>query len=274
MRIDSHHHLWAISRGDYGWLTPDLGEIHRDFVIADLEPHLSAAGIERTVVVQAAETVAETEFLLRSAEGSERIAGIVGWIDMESPEALATLDRLAAHPALRGIRPMIQSIEDDDWILRNGLDAVFDALVERGLTFDALVLPRHLKQLQRRMERTPGLRCVIDHGAKPELATGRISDWKEDIARVASETPCVCKLSGLLTEAGDQPTLDRIRPAADHLLETFGPQRLMFGSDWPVLNLASDYATWVGMVEALLSGFTQAEADQVWAGTAQTFYRL
>lgn len=274
MRIDSHHHLWTISRGDYGWLTPDLTEIHRDFSAADLEPHLSAAGIEKTVVVQAAETVAETEFLLAAADRSDLIRGVVGWIDMESPDALGALDKLAAHPKLRGIRPMIQSIEDDEWILRESLYAVFDALVERELTFDALVLPRHLKPLLARLQRTRGLRCVIDHGAKPDLTTGEIAAWKDDISLVARETPCLCKLSGLLTEAGDQPTLERIRPAADHLLETFGPERLMFGSDWPVLNLASDYATWVGMVETLLADLPEEDANRVWGGTAEAFYRL
>lgn len=272
MRIDSHHHLWAISRGDYGWLTPDLAPIYRDFSMADLAPLLTAAGIDRTVVVQAAPTVAETEFLLECAAASDRIAGVVGWIDMEARDAVATLDRLAGHPKFRGIRPMIQDIAEDGWILRDGLDPVFEALVARGLTFDALVLPRHLGALLERARRHPGLRCVIDHGAKPALATGEISRWKADIARIAAETPVFCKLSGLLTEAGDSPTLGSIRPAAEHLLNCFGPDRLMFGSDWPVLNLASDYAAWADMVEALLADLPDAEAARIRGGTAQRFY--
>ncbi|MFQ8432801.1 amidohydrolase family protein [Amaricoccus sp. W119] len=274
MRVDSHHHLWAISRGDYGWLTPDLAEIYRDFTMDDLDPLLDAAGIDRTVVVQAAATVAETEFLLETAAGADRIAGVVGWIDMEAPDALVTLDRLALHPKFRGIRPMIQDIADDEWLLRASLDPVFEALVERGLTFDALVLPRHLGPLLARARRHPGLRFVIDHGAKPALATGEIEAWKKDIARIAAETACFCKLSGLLTEAGDAPTLDRIRPAAEHLLACFGPDRLMFGSDWPVLNLASDYARWAGMVETLLADLPAAEAARVRGDTARRFYGL
>lgn len=274
MRIDSHHHLWSLSRGDYGWLTPELGPIYRDFTVADLAPHLVSAAIGRTVVVQAAASVAETEFLLATAAASEHIAGVVGWIDMEAPDALATLEQLAEHPKFRGIRPMVQGIEDDNWLLRDSLDPVFDAVVRLGLTFDALVLPRHLGPLRQRMARTGDLRCVIDHGAKPPLATGQIDAWKADIARIAAETACLCKLSGLLTEAGGEPTLERIRPAAEHLLACFGPSRLMFGSDWPVLNLASDYPSWVGMVEGLLASLSPADAQKVWSGTAAQFYGI
>lgn len=274
MRIDSHHHLWSLARGDYDWLTPDLAAIHRNFALTDLLPLLDAAGVQRTILVQATDTVAETEFLLQQAETSDRIAGVVGWIDMLAPDAIEVLDRLASHPKFRGIRPMIQGIADDSWILQAALDPVFDALIQRGLTFDALVLPHQLKPLLTRMHRHPALRCVIDHGAKPHLATGDIAAWKDDMARLALETACLCKLSGLLTEAGDVPTLARIRPAADHLLDSFGPDRLMFGSDWPVLNLAGDYLSWVRMVEALLSPLAADDATKVWGGTAQRFYRV
>ncbi|SDE60117.1 L-fuconolactonase [Paracoccus isoporae] len=274
MKVDSHHHLWTLSRGDYGWLTPDLGAIYRDFTVADLEPLLDAAGIDRTVVVQAAPSVAETEFLLDCAAETARIDGVVGWIDMEAPEAVATLKRLARNPKFVGIRPMIQGMADDAWIMRSDLDPVFDTLVAEDLSFDALVLPRHLAPLQMRMRRHPSLRCVIDHGAKPEIASGRIDEWQREIARIAEETACMCKLSGLLTEAGDTPTHDRIRPAADHLIACFGAERLMFGSDWPVLNLAGDYAGWVEMVASIIADLPEADRNRIWAGTAQEFYRL
>jgi L-fuconolactonase len=274
MRIDSHHHLWRLTRGDYQWMTPELGVIYRDFEPVDLEPLLKTAGVQATVVVQAAETVAETEFLLSLANRTPWIAGVVGWIDMEAPDAVDTLDRLAANPKFKGIRPVIQGIADDNWILRDTLDPVFDALIARDLTFDALVLPRHLKQLSTRLKRHSGLRCVIDHGAKPNLATGDIADWKIDIGKLAKETPVYCKLSGLLTEAGDQPTLERIRPAADYLLGCFGPDRLMFGSDWPVLNLASAYPGWISMVNTLLAALEPADADKIWGTNAASFYRL
>lgn len=274
MRVDSHHHLWTLSRGDYGWLTPELGPIYRDFTMRDMEPHLDAAGIARTVVVQAAPSVAETEFLLDCAAASDRIDGVVGWIDMEAPEAVSTLKRLAANPKFVGIRPMIQGMEDDAWIMRSDLDPVFDVLVAEDLSFDALIIPRHLGPLHERMRRHPNLRCVIDHGAKPALATGEIDGWKQEISRIADETDCMCKLSGLLTEAGDAPTLERIRPAADHLIACFGAERLMFGSDWPVLNLAGDYVAWVDMVETIIAGLPEADRRRIWGGSAQEFYRL
>src|SRR5690606_30116333 len=207
-RIDSHHHLWALARGDYGWLTPELAPIYRDFAAPDLVPHLQAAEIGRTVVVQAADTVAETEFLIGIAEQTDWIAGVVGWIDMEAETALADLSRLARAPKFKGIRPMIQGLEPEDWILNRRLDRVFDALVEMDLTFDALVLPRHLPHLLARLHRTPGLRCVIDHCAKPELAAGRLDPWRADMTRIARETRAFCKLSGLVTEAGAGFTID------------------------------------------------------------------
>ncbi|GGF06843.1 amidohydrolase family protein [Stappia taiwanensis] len=274
MKIDSHHHLWSLTRGDYGWMSPELGPIYRDFAPVDLAPHLRAAGIERTVVVQAADTVAETEYLLDLAEATDWIAGVVGWIDMEAPDAVATLTRLAARPLFKGIRPMIQDLADDDWILRPALDPAFDALIELGLSFDALVLPRHLPQLSARLERHPQLACVIDHAAKPALASGDLSQWRADMTRLARETRCSCKLSGLLTEAGDHPELATVQPAAEHVLREFGPDRVMFGSDWPVLNLAADYAGWAAMVDTLLAPLSPEDRARVWGGTARAFYRL
>jgi L-fuconolactonase len=274
MRIDSHQHFWRLSRGDYGWLTPELGVIYRNFEPQDIEPLLKAAGVDATVVVQATDTVAETEFMLSLADKFPWIAGVVGWIDMESPDAIATLDRLAKHPKFKGIRPMIQGMADDAWITRADLDPIFDALVERDVAFDALVLPRQLKPLLARMKRNANLRCIIDHGAKPHLSSGEIAEWKDDMAQIAAQTSCFCKLSGLLTEAGNQPTLERIRPASDHLLTAFGQDRLMFGSDWPVLNLASDYAAWVRMTEELLSDLSSSDVEKVWGLNAQRAYRL
>lgn len=274
MKIDSHHHLWTLSRGDYGWMSPDLGPIYRDFVPADLEPHLQAAGVSKTIIVQAADTVAETEFMLATAEDTEWIAGVVGWVDMESPDAIPTLERLTKHPKFKGIRPMIQGIADDDWILRSDLDPVFQALTDMDLCFDALVLPHHLPRLLTRLEKNPDLRCVINHAAKPHLATGELAQWRTDMARLASETSCFCKFSGLVTEAGENYTSDTIRPATDHILTVFGPDRLMFGSDWPVLNLASDYAAWVDLADRLMEGLNEQERANIWSTTASRFYRL
>ncbi|MCI2400905.1 amidohydrolase family protein [Aliiroseovarius subalbicans] len=274
MRIDAHQHFWKLSRGDYGWMGPELGPIYRDFLPADLEPLRKAAGVEKTIVVQAADTVAETEFLLGVAEATESIAGVVGWVDMEAGDAIATLEWLAQNPNFKGIRPMIQDIEDDEWVLCPSLDPVFDALIEMGLSFDALVLPRHLHHLQTRLDKHPDLACVINHAAKPALATGELDHWRKDMASISANSGALCKLSGLLTEAGDSPSLEAVSPAAEYILEAFGPRRIMFGSDWPVLNLAGDYAVWVQMVDTLLEGLDAADAARIWGSNAKSFYRV
>ncbi|WP_299556067.1 amidohydrolase family protein [uncultured Tateyamaria sp.] len=274
MRIDSHHHLWTLSRGDYGWMSPEFTAIYRDFTPDDLAPHLRSAGITKTVVVQAADTVAETEFLLGLADQVDWIAGVVGWVDFEDPDVGKTLARLAQNPKFKGVRPMIQDIADDDWILSDRLDPAFDAISDMVLCFDALVLPRHLTRLARRLERHPDLACVIDHGAKPDLKSGDIEAWRTHIARIANTTQAFCKLSGLLTEARPGAVLKELEPATRHLLDVFGPERLMFGSDWPVLDMASDYGTWVSMVETLLEDVSDEQKAAIWGQNAIALYRL
>ena len=274
MRIDAHHHLWTLARGDYGWMSRDLAPIYRDFSAEDLAPLLTAAGIDRTILVQAADTVAETEFILSLADETPFISGVVGWVDMEAPDAIATLERLAKNPHFKGIRPMIQDIADDDWILRPALNRTFEALVAMDLRFDALVLPRHLPRLLRRLEQHPELKCVIDHGAKPALATGDLDTWSKDMRRIADQTTAFCKLSGLVTEIGPDWSLPQLEPARDTILEAFGAKRTMFGSDWPVLNLASDYRTWVSTAEKLVSDLSDTENAALWGGTAAEFYGI
>lgn len=274
MKIDSHHHLWILPRGDYRWLTPDMAEIYRDFTADDLAPHLKAAGIDKTIVVQAADSLAEAEFLLDAAAATDWIAGVVGWIDMEGAEAIDLLGRLAGRPKFRGIRPMIQDLDDDHWILRDTLDPVFDAAIDLGMTFDALVLPRHLPPLLERLKRHPDLACVVDHAAKPSLRSGDIAQWKTDMSRLANETACLCKLSGLVTEAGAGCTADTLRPVVDHLLAVFGPDRLMFGSDWPVINLAGNYLGWVELVAAFIGHLGEDDQERIWGRTAAAFYRV
>lgn len=274
MRVDCHQHFWELSRGDYSWMGPELGPIYRDFFPIDLDPMRQAAKIDKTIIVQAADTLAETDFILEIAGKTEWIGGVVGWVDMEHPKAIEDLTRLARNPLFKGIRPMIQEIQDDDWILRPTLDRVFDALIDLDLGFDALVLPRHLANLQIRLEKHPNLRCVINHAAKPALASKNISLWKADIDRIANSTGAFCKFSGFLTEAGDTPTQTAIAPAANHVLTAFEAQRIMFASDWPVLNLASDYATWLGMAEALTSHLNKPARQRIFGETAAEFYRL
>lgn len=274
VNVDAHQHFWRLSRGDYDWLTPDLSALHRDFEPADLEPLVAAAGIDRTVAVQAAPTTAETRFLLEIADATPWIAGVVGWVDLASASAPRELEALAEHPALRGIRPMIQDIEDDDWMLGDALRPGLASLVEHRLCFDALVHPRHLPNLLVLLARNPALPVVIDHAAKPDIAGGVREPWAGDLARIARETRAVCKLSGLVTEAAAEWKPDTLRPYVDHLLDCFGPERLLWGSDWPVVELAGGFAAWRDASRELLSPLSEAERSAVLGGNAARFYGL
>lgn len=273
-RIDAHQHFWDLARGDYGWLTPDLGPIHRDFGPADLAPLLAARGIGRTVLVQAAPTEAETRYMLELAARTPFVAGVVGWTDFEAPDAPARIAGLAETPGLVGLRPMIQDIPDPDWMLRTDMEPAFRALAATGLGFDALVLPRHLPTLLRLLDRHPGLRTVIDHGAKPAIRDDGFAAWAPLMRRLARETAACCKLSGLATEDGPGWTPDRLRPYVDHLLDCFGPERLIWGSDWPVLTLAGSYQAWHEAATGLLSDLDPPAHAAVFGGNAAAFYRL
>ena len=271
--IDAHVHYWRVDRGDYGWLTPDL-PIHRDFLPEDAAPLFDAAGIDGIVLVQAAATEAETRFLLSLAKTDPRVQGVVGWTDMMARDAPDRLAALAQDPRLRGVRPMWQDIADDAWMLRPEQDTAYRAVVELGLTFDALARVGHLAHLPRLVERHPDLPIVIDHAAKPGIAAGRHAEWRDAMAVLASFPHLRCKLSGLVTEAAPGAPLDAIRPYADTLLELFGPQRLIFGSDWPVLTTRQDYATWWDWAHRLTASLSPAGRDAVFGRNAAAFYGL
>jgi L-fuconolactonase len=272
MRIDAHQHVWTVARGDYGWLTPDLVPLYRDFGLADLMPHLTAAGIEGTILVQAAPTEAETAFMLDIAERAEIVRGVVGWIDFDATDAVARIDAIAARELVVGLRPMVQDIADDDWLLRPALAAHCDAMARHRLVFDALTLPRHLSRLIQVVDRHPGLQFVLDHFSKPHLATGEIAAWKDDIASLAARPNIVCKLSGLVTEAAKDWQVGDLREAVDHVIAQFGPQRMLWGSDWPVVNLAGGYAKWFAASETLLTGLTPGEKADIYGVNAARIY--
>jgi L-fuconolactonase len=272
MRIDAHHHLWTLARGDYGWLTPALAPIYRDFGLADLAPHLAAAGIEGTILVQAAATEAETMFLLDIAESSDVVRGVVGWTDFDAADAAARIDALAARSLLVGLRPMVQDIADDDWLLGPALAPLLTAMARNGLVFDALVLPRHLPRLLQIVGRHPDLAFVLDHCGKPRLATGEIATWQRDIALLAQHPNIVCKVSGLVTEAALDWKIADLRQAVDHVVACFGPQRLLWGSDWPVVDLAGGYAKWFAAAETLLADLSPREKAAIFGGNAARIY--
>lgn len=271
-RIDAHQHYWVIARGDYGWMGPHVAPIVRDALPTEMHAHRAACGIGRTIVVQAAPTVAETEFLLDLAEDEPSIAGVVGWVDLKAADARSTLERLARRPKLRGIRPMLQDIEDTRYILDPVCVETLSALPGLGLRFDALVQPRHLSVIAELADLLPRLSIVVDHGAKPFIADGLIEPWASEMQALAARPQIFCKLSGLVTEAGHDWSVERLRPYADHLLACFGPQRLMFGSDWPVVELAATYGQWWETVRELTSGLSETERDAVFGGVAAAFY--
>jgi L-fuconolactonase len=273
-RIDAHQHFWRLDRGDYRWLTPEKRSIYRDFGPEDLAPLLARADITETVLVQAAPTTAETRFLLDLAALTPFVAGVIGWGPLDAPDAPEVLTSLAEHPALKGFRPMIHDIPDLDWMLRPAVAASLRVLETLGLTFDALVRPPHLPNLRRVLERHPGLRVVIDHAAKPEIAAGRLTAWAVDMRALARETTAWVKLSGLVTEAGPDWSVDRLRPYVDHLLEHFGSDRLIFGSDWPVVTLAASYAEWLTATEALLAVLDSESRSRIMGRNARECYRL
>jgi L-fuconolactonase len=272
--IDSHQHFWRLSRGDYPWLTPDLGGIYRDFEPHHLRPHLSRHGIDGTILVQAAPTLEETRYLLRLAASTPFVAGVVGWVEFSDPRAAAMIDALGADSKLKGLRPMIQDISDVDWMLRPELRATFEALIASRLTFDALVFPRHLANLLELLERHPDLAVVVDHGAKPSIETDEFEPWASDIREVATSTSAYCKVSGLVTEAGTAWTPDRLRPYVEHLVECFGAERTMWGSDWPVVNRVASYDRWRECSRSLFEGLSADQQTAIYGGTAVEFYDI
>lgn len=274
IRIDAHQHFWNPHRGDYGWLTPELKTLYRSFGPQDLVPLLQAAGIQGTVVVQAAPSVEETEYMLGIADTCKEVLGVVGWVDFEDPADLHHLDRLARHPLFKGVRPMIQDIPDDAWMLKPELDWAFRAIIAHDLAFDALTFPRHLKTLRILLQRYPEMRVVIDHGSKPDIARGDYDEWAADMSLLATETSALVKLSGLVTEANEGWQVEDLSPYVDLLLDTFGPGRMIFGSDWPVATLASDYQRWVDAAEEMTERCSPGERLAIFGGNAVDFYRL
>jgi L-fuconolactonase len=277
-RVDAHQHFWTLARPDYGWLTPALGPIYRDFQPTDLQPLLAQQQVSRTVLVQAAPTVAETDYMLALAAQHRCVQGVVGWVDLESASASAELRRLAENPVFKGVRPMLQDLPDSDWIASAPIDAAVQTLMHLGLSLDALVKTVHLPYLLRFAERYPALPIAIDHCAKPVVLCGpghvEFAQWRDGMTELARLPHVCCKLSGLVTEAGKGWQTEMLLPYVDTVLELFGAQRLMWGSDWPVLNLAADYPAWVAATEQLLQRLEPAAAQAVWSGTAERFYRL
>ena len=265
--IDSHAHLWKLGENGCTWPTPDLEPIHRDFLLDDLHRVAEAAGIDGVILVQSQDSIADTEWLLTLAQ-DPLIAGIVGWIDFTAPDAPESLRVLASNRAIRGLRPMVQDLEGD-WYDAPELDRGFAAMVQLGLVLDGLIRPKHLPSLHRLAERHPQLKIVIDHGAKPDFAD--LSGWQQQIAAIARLPNVACKLSGLLTELPRRAAPEAISPAFGVLWNCFGPERLIWGSDWPVLTLAGSYGGWLSQAKQLVPA---EHHNAVFDANARRVYRI
>ena len=272
MRIDAHQHFWQLAARAGSWPPPSLAAIHRDFAPADLAPLLAAHGIAGTVLVQSLPSAADTDYLLALAAKTSFIRAVVGWTDLLAPDAAAAIARLASYGKLKGLRPMLQDLDDDQWIANPALAPALAAMVEQGLRLDALVLPRHLPGLLHCARAYPQLAIVIDHAAKPPIAHAAFGTWREDMALLAALPNVHCKLSGLVTEARPGWNVDDLRPYAAHVLDVFGSRRVIWGSDWPVVDLAGGYAAWLAASEALLAHVGQEDRDDIFGRNACRFY--
>jgi L-fuconolactonase len=273
-RIDAHQHFWQLAARAGAWPPAELVPIYRDFGPEDLSALLRQNGVAATVLVQSLPSEADTRYLLDLADRHRFIAAVVGWVDLKAPDAPQRIAAMAAHPKLRGLRPMLQDLDDEGWIDDPALAPAVDAMLRHGLSFDALVLPRHLPALLAFARRHPALPIVIDHLAKPAMGGVPDAQWLNDMDRLAAEPQVACKLSGMVTEAGAGWTVQQLAPYARHVLQVFGPQRVMWGSDWPVLRLAAGYAAWVDASEALLAHLEAAQREAIFGLNAQRFYGI
>ncbi len=274
MRIDAHQHFWRVAERGGAWPPPALSVLYRDFLPSHLKPMLARHGITGTVLVQSLPSVEDTRFMLEQTLEHSFIRAVVGWVDLKAADAPRQIASLAAYSKLKGLRPMLQDLDDDGWIDDPALAPAVEAMLHHRLSFDALVQPRHLPALLAFATRFPALPIVIDHAAKPEIGAAWQSAWVDDLARLAALPQVWCKLSGLLTETGPGWKRAALQPYVDHVLAQFGPGRVMWGSDWPVLNLAADYDRWMAVSGELLAGLTRDEREAVYGLNAVNFYRL
>lgn len=276
--IDSHQHFWDLDRTDCGWPTSDLQAIYKSFTPEDYRQQTVNLDVVGSVLVQSQACDSDTDYLLALADRHDTVLAVVGWADLAASDVTGRIAALAEHNKLRGLRPMLQAINDNDWILAAELQPGIDAMTEYGLRFDALIQPRHLSAIVAFAERNPDLQIVVDHAAKPDIAAQEFAIWATGMEKLAALGNVYCKVSGLLTEAAaDQVArTDVFVPYVQQLVSCFGAARLMWGSDWPVVNLVSSLQEWLQMAQSLLvaSGVAENEMSRIFSGTASRFYSL
>jgi L-fuconolactonase len=275
MRVDAHQHFWQLKRGDYDW-TKSSEVLYRDYFPVDLQEHLKRSGIDKTINVQAAPTLSDTEFMLGLAQHHDSIAGVVGWIDLESADYREQYKRFCEQPGFVGIRVMIQSMEDANDILQPAMIEALQFLAAENFPVDLLMRSHQLSSVLKLLREVPNLRAVIDHIAKPDIAQGQWEPWASQLEEIASYPSLYCKLSGMVTEADHREwTREQIKPYVQHIVQTFGTQRVMFGSDWPVCLLAASYEQVVQLLEeALPEGVTELAKTAIFGHNTLRFYKL
>lgn len=273
--IDAHHHFWKYDPAEYAWIGPNMLKLRRDFLPPDLHAEIRAAGVDGVVSVQARQTLAETNWLLDLADRNSFIRGVVGWAPMIDPNIEKILEGLAHRRKLAAIRHVLQDETDDRYMLRPDFDRGIGALKHFDLRYDILIYERQLPAAIEMVDRHPEQIFVVDHIAKPKIAKKEIEPWRTNILALAKRRNVYCKLSGMVTEA-DWTTWSaaQLQPYIDAVLEAFGPQRLMFGSDWPVCLAATTYSRWVETVREATKKLSQAEQNRIWGETAADAYGL
>lgn len=272
--VDSHHHFWDLEKFDYPWMG-EGSPLAVNFGPSELQPLIQSAGVDYTVIVQAAQSVDETHWLLQIAEETDFVAGVVGWVDLKDPNVGATLDELQQSKYFKGVRHIWEGEDDPSWLYSSGALNGLKEVESRGLCYDFLVRPPNLPYVPQIMSEVPRLRSVIDHIAKPLIKEGKVEPWLSDMRKIASTNGMRCKVSGMVTEADhDHWKVSDLQPYVHHILGMFGYDRLMFGTDWPVCTLAASYEKVAETARELLSSLRPNEREAVFGGVAKTFYRL
>lgn len=275
MLIDAHHHLWRYNDRDYGWMSNDMIALRQNYLLPELEQVTRASGVTGTIAVQARQTLEETESLLQMAAANPLLQGVVGWVPLIAPNVPDDLDRFAADPRLKGVRHVLHDEQDAFYMLRDDFNRGVSLLASRGLAYDILIFEKHLPQTLTFVDRHPNQIFVVDHVAKPKIRAGELSPWQKNLAELARRENVYCKISGMATEADWTAwTQEQLRPYFDAVLQAFGPSRLMFGSDWPVLTLAGSYQRWVETFRWFIADLSPHEQEQIGRGTAIRAYRL
>jgi L-fuconolactonase len=275
MQIDSHQHFWHYSPAEHAWMSDQMRVLKRDFLPEDLEPLIESAGFDGCVAVQARQTLEETRWLLELSEKHSFIKGVVGWVDLCSTDLRKQLEIFSAHPKFVGVRHIVQDEPDDEFILRADFMNGISQLSQFSLTYDLLLYPRHLRAAAQMVRRFPEQPFVLDHMAKPRIAEGLISPWREDLLELASARNVLCKLSGMVTEAEwNQWTPAEFVRYLDSVVEAFTPERLMIGSDWPVCLLSADYAATMRIVIEYVQQFSPEARSGILGENCARFYGL